>query len=318
MSFLLNLLIVTLRKSAPLVLAAMGGLVGDKAGVLNIGMEGMMLGGAFFGMVGSYLTGSPWVVMLFGVGAGILFAMIHAFIAITCGGNQTVSGIGLNLFATGITTFGLRAIFGRSGSSDPVANLPRTDWLAGVPKIGPTLASLSPYVYLSFLVVFAVWFVVYKTPMGLRLSLTGENPRAAETAGIDVWKTRYLAMAVCGALCGIGGAYLSVGQMNVFQESMVSGRGFLAMAAIIMGKWTPLGSRGAALFFGFFDALQTQLQLFQGIALPSEFIRMLPYLMCLVALAGFVGRSEQPASRGLPYMKPRKAKPKKRLTETNR
>lgn len=308
MSFFLNLLIVTLRKSASLTFATMGGLVGDKSGVLNIGMEGMMLGGAFFGMVGSYVTGSPWMGMLFGLCAGVLFAMIHAVIAITCGGNQTVSGIGLNIFATGITTFGLRAIFGRSGSSDPVANLPRTDFLQGIPKIGPTLASLSPYVYLSFLVVAVVCFVLYKTPTGLRLSLTGENPKAAESAGIPVWRTRYCAMAVCGALCGIGGAYLSVGQMNVFQESMVSGRGFLAMAAIIMGKWKPLASMGAALFFGFFDALQTQLQLFPNIALPSEFIRMLPYIMCLVALAGFVGKSEQPASRGLPYMKPHRVK----------
>lgn len=308
MSFLINLLVVALRKGAPLLLASMGGLVGDKAGVLNIGLEGMMLGGAFFGMVGSYLTGSPWVGMLCGLLAGVVFAMIHAVIAITCGGNQTVSGIGLNIFATGITTFGLRAIFGRSGSSDPVASLPRTEILEPIPVIGPTLASLSPYVYFSFIIVAVVWFVFYKTPTGLRLSLTGENPKAAETAGIDVWRTRYIAMAVCGALCGIGGAYLSIGQMNVFQESMVSGRGFLAMAAIIMGKWTPLGTMGAALFFGFFDALQTQLQLFSGVVIPSEFIRMLPYLMCLVALAGFVGRSEQPASRGIPYLKPKKMK----------
>lgn len=303
---LTNLLLITLRMSTPILFAAMGGLIGEKAGILNIGLEGMMLSGSFFAMVGAYVSGSPWIGMLFGIAAGVLFAMIHAFVSITCGGNQTISGIGLNLLALGITSFGLRAIFNRVGSSDTVAFLPKTEFLSGIPVIGPSLAQLSPYVYIAFILLGLAGFVIYRTPVGLRLVITGENPRVAQTAGIDVWKLRYAAMAICGALCGMGGAYLSVGQMNIFQESMVSGRGFLALAAIIMGNWTPLGIMAASVFFGFFDALQMQLQLLQGINIPSEFIRLLPYLMCLIALAGFIGGTRGPAARCCEFVKPRK------------
>lgn len=312
MNDIINLLFTTLRMSTPLILAGMGGLIGERSGVLNIGLEGMMLTGSFAGVLGSYLTQNAWMGLLFGVFAGMFMAMIHAFISITCGGNQTISGIGINMLAIGLTSFGLRAVFGRAGSSDTVPSLPEITFLKDIPVMGKYLGSLSPYVYLALVFVAVVWFVFYKTPVGLRLRITGEDPRVAETAGVDVWKLRYISMLVCGALAGMGGAYLSVAQMNLFQESMVSGRGFLAMAAIIMGKWTPLGTLASSLFFGFFDALQLQLQLLPDVTIPSEFMRMLPYVMCLIALCGFIGKAESPNSITVPYLR----KKKKRIAST--
>lgn len=186
MNDIINLLFTTLRMSTPLILAGMGGLIGERSGVLNIGLEGMMLMGSFAGVLGSYLTQNAWMGLLFGVLAGMLMALIHAFISITCGGNQTISGIGINMLAIGLTSFGLRAVFGRAGSSDTVPSLPEITFLKDIPVVGKYLGSLSPYVYLALILVAVVWFVFYKTPVGLRLRITGEDPRVAETAGVDV------------------------------------------------------------------------------------------------------------------------------------
>ena len=303
-----TLLTAMLRNSTPVLLVAIGGVFSERSGVVNIGLEGMMLAGAFSGMLGSYYTGSPWIGILAAMLTGALLALVHAVVSIKYGGNQAVNGTGLILLATGLTSFGLRTVFGHAGNSPAVAFLPETPALRAIPLIGKTLASLSPFVYIALAAVLAAHYLLYRTPLGLRITAVGENPRAAETAGINVWGIRYFCVILSGVLGGLGGAYLSLGQMNLFQEGMSAGRGFIALAAVIMGKWTPLGALGAAFFFGFFDALQLQLQAVPGSTLPPELLLTVPYVVTLLVLAGVVGRAVGPAANGQPYLKPPKTR----------
>lgn len=300
---LFALFMATLRTSTPVLLVAIGGVFSERSGVVNIGLEGMMLAGAFAGMFGSFYTGNPWAGVLAAMLAGAMLSLVHAVVSIKYGGNQAVNGTGLILLATGLTSFGLRTIFGHAGNSPSVAFLPETSVLKGVPFIGQTLASLSPLVYIALASVFAAHYLIYRTSFGLRITAVGENPRAAETAGINVWGIRYFCVIVSGVLGGLGGAYLSLGQMNLFQEGMSAGRGFIALAAVIMGKWTPLGALGASFFFSFFDALQLQLQAIPGSTLPPELLLTVPYVITLLVLAGVVGRAVGPAANGQPYLK---------------
>lgn len=297
------LILMTIATSTPLILAALGGVISERAGVVNIGIEGMILLGAFFGMVGSYYTGNAWIGVLFAAVAGGLMALIHAFISITCAGNQPVSSTGIILFSAGITSYGINVMFGRSGNSDSVAFLPSTKILENVPGIGPYLADYSPLVYIAFFLFFVIYYVLYRTPLGLRIKTVGENPIVADSLGIHVKRIRYGSVAVSGILAGLSGAYLSLGQMNMFQDGMSAGRGYLALAAVIMGKWKPEGAFFAALFFSFFDALSLQLQMMQNNPIPHEFIQMIPYIATLAVLAFSPGKSAAPAANGKPYIK---------------
>lgn len=302
----------TVRAATPLILAALGGIFSERSGVVNIALEGIMLIGAFFAMLISYLGQQmglpPFISALSGaIGAvvfGFLISMIHAVVSIRYRADQVVSGVAINILALGLTGFLLQQIFNTSGNSPSVPNLPA--WpiplLSSIPVIGPIFFNQPPIVYAALIAVPVSAFVLFRTPLGLRIRAVGEHPKAADTVGINVFQLRYLGVALSGVLAGLGGAYLSLGQLNIFTEGMTNGRGFIALAAVIFGKWNPWGALGACLLFGLADAVQISLQN-AGVNIPSDFLLMLPYVLTLVALAGFIGRSNPPAASGVPYEK---------------
>lgn len=302
---LIYLLTSTLRSGTSMAYTAMGGVLSERAGVINIGLEGIMTASAFAAVVGSYLTGSPWMGVLFAMIVGVVISAIHGLVCITFGGNQSVSSMALILLATGFSGIGTKAIFGQQGTSQQVASITKFPLLEKIPLVGQTLATLSPLVYIGFIVLIILVYVFKKTTFGLHITMVGEHPKAAETAGINVHKTRYLCVLLSGLLGGLGGATLSIGQMDLFQEGMVSGRGYLAMAAVIMGNWTPLGAFGASMFFGFFSALQVYLQTVPGNPIPTEFVQVIPYVACVLIM--IYGSSKRVgngvASSGKPYTK---------------
>lgn len=254
-------LTATVRLSTPLLYASLGELVAERAGVLNIGLEGMVLTGAFFAFLGTYLTDSLLVGVLVGLGAGAVVAAIMALLAIQGRADQIVVGVGLNLLALGVTTFAFREVF--SGQAEvrldrlPVAPIPG---LSRIPVLGPALFRQTIMVYVAFLLVGLVWFLLQRTRWGLAIRAAGERPAAADTAGVSVARVRWAGTLVAGALAGVAGAFLSVGQLGLFIEGMSAGRGFLALAAVIFGGWRPLGVLAACLVFGAADALQLRLQ----------------------------------------------------------
>jgi simple sugar transport system permease protein len=288
-----ELLRSTIRLSTPLLLAALGGVLSERSGVINIALEGMMLAGAFFGMLGSHITGSAWIGLLFGMVAGMTLGIIHAFLTQSFKVNQVVSGIALNIFALGVTTYLLRILFQHAGGSPPINGLPT--W-----HLGQTLGDQNILSILAFTLVIPISLFLFRSPLGLRLRAAGENPSATTAAGINFRSLRYLALTCSGILGGLGGVYLSLGQLNMFTEGMSSGRGFIALAAVIFGKWTPWGAAIAALFFGFSDALQMRLQgqTIFGHVIPAEFMLTLPYVLTIIALVGFVGKAIPPAALG--------------------
>ena len=286
----------TLRLATPLVLAALGGVLSERSGVVNIALEGMMLVGAFFGMLGSMLTGNPWVGVLLGMTAGGLLGLTHALLTQKMRLNHIVSGVALNILALGLTTYILRYVMKSVGGSPSVNGMP--EWR--IPLVGPILSNQNALFYLAIMLIVGLNFVLFATPLGLRIRSAGENPEAAQSVGIKVTMVRYAAVTCSGILGGLAGVYLSLGQLSMFTEGMSGGRGFIALAAVIFGRGTPYGAAGAALFFGFFDALQMRLQgqAIGGIVIPSEFMLMLPYLLTIIALAGFAGKSRAPAALG--------------------
>lgn len=299
------LLTSTLRSGTSIAYTTMGGVVSERSGVVNIGLEGIMTASAFAAVVGSFLTGSPWMGVLFAILTGVLISAVHGMVCITFGGNQSVSSMALILLATGLSGIGTKAIFGRQGTTEQVVNISKFPLLENIPVVGPTLATLSPLVYISFFVLLAMVYVFKKTTFGLHITMVGEHPKAAETAGINVHRTRYLCVLLSGVLGGLGGATLSIGQMDLFQEGMVSGRGYLAMAAVIMGNWTPLGAFGASMFFGFFSALQVYLQTVPDNPIPTEFVQMIPYVACvgIMIYSSWKRAGGGVAASGKPYTK---------------
>ncbi len=308
---ILYLLTATLRNGTSIAYTAMGGVLSERSGIINIGLEGIMTASAFAAVVGSYLSGNPWIGVLFAVLVGVAISAVHAVVCITYGGNQSVSSMALILLATGLSGIATKAIFGRQGTTEQVVNISSSPILENIPVVGPTLASLSPLVYLSFVVLLVLIYVFKKTAFGLHITMVGEHPKAAETAGISVNRVRYACVLLSGALGGLGGAVLSIGQMNLFQEGMIAGRGYLAMAAVIMGNWTASGAFGASMFFGVFSALQVYLQTRPGNSVPTEFVQMIPYIACVLIMVYSSWRrskkgsaaSGKPASSGKPYTK---------------
>ncbi len=292
----------TLRAATPLIFTALGGVFSERSGVVNVGLEGIMLFGAFFGMYGSFLTHNPWLGVLLGMAVGALVAGIHAFLAIELRANQVVSGVAINLLATSATNLLLLKFFHTVGQSPSVAKI--DDWqipiLKDIPFLGDAIGKLNPLVYLSFVMVLLTAFCIFKTTLGLRIRSVGENPEAAATVGISVRKIRYLAVMLSGALGGLGGVFLSLGSMDLFKENMTAGRGFIAMAAMITGKWNPVGAFLACLLFGFAEALEGQFQLL-GMNVPTQFLHMLPYVCTIILILGVVGKSVAPAADGVPY-----------------
>ncbi|MFL6008771.1 MAG: ABC transporter permease [Rubrobacteraceae bacterium] len=297
-----TLLASTIRNSTPLIFAALGGMFSERSGVVNIGLEGLMLISAFAGVVGASLSGSALVGLGFALAAGLIFALIHALMSITFEADQIISGTAINLLALGGTGFLMVQIFGSGGTSPRVPGFKEVaiPLLSDIPLIGPALFNQSLLVYLMYLLIPITWFVVFRTPFGLRLRATGEVPEAVDTAGVSVTRMRYYGVALSGLLAACGGVYLSMGILSAFTEGMTNGRGFIALAALIFGRWNPIGAAGAALLFGF--ALAVTYQVPQEV-IPLEFIQMLPYILTIVALAAFGGRAIAPAAIGKPYRK---------------
>jgi simple sugar transport system permease protein len=279
----------TIRSATPLIYSALGGTFSERAGVVNIGLEGMMTVGAFSAVYCSYLTGSPWLGILGAMVAGGLFGLLLGLLSIHFRANQVVVGVAINILAMNLTTFLLVSIWGRPGQTDNVNYFPA--W-------GP----FTIFTYLALGLVVVAYLVMYKTPFGLRLRAVGEHPRAADTLGINVYRLRYLCVAISGILAGLGGAALSIGSLSLFKEGMIAGRGFIALAAMIFGKWHPIGAALACLFFGFAGALET-LSMTIGLEVPKEFLFALPYILTILAVSGLIGRAVAPAADGVPYDK---------------
>jgi general nucleoside transport system permease protein len=305
--FTVGLLVSTLRFATPLAFAAMGGIFSERSGVVNIGLEGMMLVGAFFAVWGSIWSGS-WVVgLVSAMISGALLALIHAIFSIHLLADQIVSGFAVNLLALGATGYLYSQIYPRGIPTDQVDRVPRLDlgFLDGVPLVGDFLAGLfgdlSLLVWLMFATVLLTYVVLFKTPVGLRIRSVGEHPRAADTVGISVYTVRYGAVVVSGVLAALGGAFLSIGFTGRFSENMTSGRGFIALAAVIFGKWRPGWAFVATLLFGFGFALAIPLQ--READISENLISTVPYVLTLIAVAGVIGRSIPPAAVGRPYVK---------------
>ena len=292
--FTIALIFSTIRLSTPLILAAIGGMFSERSGVINIALEGMMLAGAFTAAATTYATGNPWVGLVCAVVAGLLIALIHAVACIRYAADQVVVGTAINIMMIGLPGFLSGAFFLSSGSTPqmPIEQL--------VPR--------APIV-MAFVAVPLAWYVLYRTPFGLRLRAVGENPGAADAAGVNVAAIRYSGVLISGALAALGGAYLSIGQSSLFTRNMTSGRGFIALAALIFGKWRPVQTLAACVFFGLTEAITIQMQgvvkLPSGDDIPVQFIQMVPYVLTIIVLAGFIGHSRPPRALGQPYEKER-------------
>lgn len=295
-----------LRLATPLVFASLGGVFSERSGVVNIALEGIMINGAFFAILASEFTGSAVLGVLAAMIAGILTSLILAASAIHLKSDQVVTGVAINLLAASLTAYLLEMVWHRSGQTDPVESTLTGNpfpFLNDIPVLGKFFAGLTPFVYLAIITVAIAYYVIYKTPFGLRIRSVGEHPKAADTVGIDVYKTRYICVMISGALAGIAGSSLSLGAISVFREGMVSGKGFIALAAMIFGKWHPVGALFASLFFGLTEAIQIQASSIGLDFIPGEFLQAIPYVATILALVGVVGRAIAPASSGKPYEK---------------
>jgi simple sugar transport system permease protein len=308
----------TVRVATPLILCAMAGLFSERSGVIDISLEGKMLAAAFAAASVAALTGSVWVGLAGGIATAMCLALLHGFACITHNGNQVVSGLAINILASGLTVVLGIAWFHRGGDTPgleatarfmPLA-LPMARAVADVPLVGTLYSRLisghNLLVYVAFSAVPLVWWVVYRTRFGLRLRAVGENPKAVDTAGISVTWLRYRAVMICGVLTGIAGTYLSVAHNAGFAREMTAGQGYIALAALIFGKWRPWPAFGACLMFGLLDAIAIRLQ---GVHVPGigevpvQFIQALPYVLTVVLLAGFIGKAVAPKAIGVPYVK---------------
>jgi len=289
-STLLVLLTSTLRSSTPLILCALGGVFSERAGVVNIALEGMMLTGAWAASFFTLATGNVYIGILGAILASVIMAGLHALASVIWTADQTVSGVAINLLASGFTEFMAVKVWGTSQS--PSANT------------APAIFGISLFVYVAFAMVFIVHFFLYHTAWGLRLRSVGENPWAAETMGINVISMKIQGVLLSGVMAGIAGAAFSVGLLSRFTVNMTSGRGYIALAAMIFGRWNPIGSMLACLLFGLSEGLATLFQIWQ-LPVPSQFLLMTPYVITMLALAGFVGRATAPAADGVPYVKSR-------------
>jgi simple sugar transport system permease protein len=294
------LLAAALRYATPLTFAALGGVISERSGVVNIGLEGMMLTGAFFGAWGADVTGSWLGGILIGLAAGGVLGLVHAIFAVTLRADQIVSGFGINILAIGITGFLYVKIYGTEGTPDGLPAIPNLhlpiEW---IPFVGDALADLNLMIWLGLVLVAVMSVFLFRTPQGLRVRSVGENPLAADTAGISPIRVRYWAVVASGALAALGGVFLSIGFVHSFGQNMTAGKGFIGLAVVIVGKWNPGGALAAALLFGFTSALAQRLPVFSPTI--GTLLQALPYVVTLIAVAGVVGRSRPPAADGIPY-----------------
>ncbi len=321
-AYILTLLTLdaTLRVATPLIFAAMAGLFSERSGIIDIGLEGKMLAAAFVSASTAAVTGSAWLALVAAILVSVSLALLHGFASITQRGNHVVSGVAINVLVAGLTVVLGIAWFARGGQTPalpPTArfmpvSLPGADLLGQVPLLGPIYSELisghNLLVYVAFLVVPLAWWVVYRSRFGLRLRAVGENPLAVDTAGISVTFLRYRAVAIGGLLCGIAGTYIAIAQNAQFTRDMTAGQGYIALAAMIFGKWRPLPALGACLMFGLLDAVAIRLQGVEvpGIGqVPVQLFQALPYILTVVLLAGFVGKAVAPKAIGQAFVKER-------------
>jgi simple sugar transport system permease protein len=287
------------RQSTPLILGALCGLMGERAGVINIGIEGQMLLAAFLGYLVNVWTGNLLIAVLAGIATGMLLGLLLAFMSVTLKIDQIIGGTVINILALGLTGYLYTTGLTTQGKLQPIVIAVLVD----IPLIGPIVFDNPPITYATFILVFIVNYLLFHTRWGLRTRAVGEHPRAADTLGVNVFSMRYWNVILGGGLGGLAGAFLTLEAVGSFERAMTNGRGFVALAVMIFGKYTPFGAWGAALLFGLASAIQTQLQFGGEIDIPHQFIGMLPYLLTIVVLAGFVGRTRIPAADGIPYEK---------------
>lgn len=304
MDVITSFLASDIRTAMPILIAALGLVFSERAGIVNIGTEGFMLIGALFGVLGSYWTGSVFLGAILAMVVTMIFSWIFAFFTITIKADQTVVGTAVNIFASGLTITLNRVIFGLSTSVPKidVYNAVQIPVLSKIPILGPALFSQSIPVYLTLIFVPVAWYVLMKTNIGLKIRAVGEHPKACDTVGINVKATRYKAVIFSGLMTGFAGSFVSMGQLSFFTEGMVSGRGFMALAAVVFGNYTPGGALVAALIFGAGDALSYRLQA-SNTGIPYQFLTMLPYLITVVAICTMIRKSNKPAASAVPYTK---------------
>jgi len=304
---------VTIAYAAPLIFTAIGGVFSERSGVVNIGLEGLMVMGAFIGIVftlfysETFGAWTPWLAILAAMAFSAIFSIMHAVASITFRADQVVSGVAINMLGIAVALFSVKMIYGKGQTDLIQRKIPRFDFpiLEDIPFIGPMFfKTVYGTSILAIAVALLAWFIIYKTPFGLRLRSVGEHPMAADTMGINVTRTRYIAVIISGGLAGIGGAVYAITTTNDFGSATINGQGFMALAAMIFGKWHPIGAMGAALFFGFAQALAIsapQIPFVQNI--PTVYLYILPYVLTIFALAGFIGRANAPKANGQPYIK---------------
>ncbi|WP_019637413.1 ABC transporter permease [Paenibacillus fonticola] len=293
--------------ATPLIFAALGGVFSERSGVVNIGLEGLMIIGAFASAVVTLWTESPFLGLIAGALAGVLLSLLHAVASVTFRAHQVVNGMAINFLALGLAIYLTKQLFSGSAQTTTLKTLiPKWDipWLSEIPYLGPMFFKTYPTSYFAVLVVILCGYLLYKTSFGLRLRAVGEHPAAADTMGVHVGRMRYTGVLISGALAGLGGAIITLTTTSNFSYSTISGQGYIALAAVIFGKWNPYGVLGAALFFGCVQALNSSAQVLGFSAyIPTAFIQMLPYLLTIIVLAGFVGKAEGPKASGEPYIK---------------
>ncbi|SIO14186.1 ABC transporter permease [Vannielia litorea] len=320
---ILQVLDGTIRLAIPLLLACLAGLFSERAGIFDIGLEGKMLMAAFFSAAVAYTSGSAWVGLLAGIGSSMVLSAVHGVASITFRGNQLISGVAINFLALGLTVLIAQDWFGQGGRTHSLSGAARFDnidlpgaltRIRDIREAGPLqqvyselISGHSILVYLGFLTVPITWWILYRTRFGLRLRAVGENPEAVDTAGVSVVTLRFAAVAICGLLCGIAGAYLSTAIQAGFTKGMTADRGYIALAALIFAKWRPWYALYACLLFGLFFAIDNRFQNITvlGFQLPVQFMQSLPYILTVVILAGFVGKAIPPRAGGEPYVKER-------------
>ena len=320
MDAIIPVLDTTIRFAIPLLFACLAGLFSERAGIFDIGLEGKMLAAAFFSAAFAAITGSVWLGLLAGIASSVVLSAIHGIASITFRGNQLISGVAINFLAAGLTVLIAQDWFQQGGRTPSLIGrgrfetieLPFAEALSGVPVFGPIYAELisghSILVYVGFLCVPLTWWILFRTRFGLRLRAVGENPAAVDTAGISVVYMRYAAVGICGVLCGLAGAYLATGLQAGFVKDMSSGRGYIALAALIFAKWRPWYALYATLLFGFLQALSLRPDVVESIMqfrVPVQLLDALPYILTVVILAGFVGKAIPPKAGGEPYVKER-------------